>query len=100
MVSDPNLAIAMIALGLLAIYAEFCLPGKVVPGIAGGVLLLLGLASIVNAPAEAHISWPLAAAVGVPLAVLTASLLHIAARARRNKRIGQTNNPVAESRRY
>ena len=84
MVSDPNIAIALVALGLLGIYAEFCLPGKVVPGVAGGIFLLTGLASLVNA--QAPVSWLLAAAITVPLVAVTAYLLRIAARARRNKR--------------
>lgn len=84
MVSDPNVALAMIALGLLGIYAEFCLPGKVVPGILGGILLLTGLASVRNA--SAPVSWPFAVAVALPLAAITVYLLRIATRARRNKR--------------
>ena len=86
MVPDPNVAIAMIALGLLGIYAEFCLPGKVVPGVVGGVLLLVGLASLMHAPSGASISWPLAAAIAIPFAAITTYLLRIARRARQNKR--------------
>lgn len=85
MIADPNLAIALIAIGLLGIYAEFCLPGKVVPGVLGGILLLIGAATLVNTPNAAAISWPLAAALAIALLVITTYLLRIAARARRNK---------------
>ena len=85
MVADPNLAIAMIAIGLLGIYAEFCLPGKVLPGVLGGIFLLIGTASLVNAPASAAISWPFVTALFLALLAITTYLLRIAVRARRNK---------------
>ncbi|MEO5924700.1 MAG: DUF6152 family protein [Bryobacteraceae bacterium] len=85
MVSDPNLALLLIALGTLGVYAECCLPGKVVPGVVGGVLLTIGLASLVNTPVPIH--WPLAIATILPLVLATAFLLPIAIRARRNKRL-------------
>jgi membrane-bound ClpP family serine protease len=85
MVSDPNLAIFLIALGTLAIYVELCRPGFVVPGVLGGIALLVGLASLVNAPPEPRISWPLVAVLLVPLGTTTAFLLKVALRARRNK---------------
>jgi len=88
MVSDPNIAILLIALGTLAIYAELCRPGRVVPGVIGGVALAVGLASIVSAPPEARISWPLFGVIMLPLGFLTMFLLKIAVRARRNKRLG------------
>lgn len=39
---DANGALLAAALGLLLIFAEFCLPGWVFPGVAGGVCLLCG----------------------------------------------------------
>ena len=85
MFTDPNLAIFLIAMGVLGIYAELCRPGRVVPGVFGGVALLVGLASLVNAPPGASISWPLVAVVLVPLGAITAFLLKVAVRARWNK---------------
>ena len=38
---DPNLAFATLLAGILFIYAEFCLPGLVLPGAFGGVLVML-----------------------------------------------------------
>ncbi len=43
MLLDANGALLLAALGGLLICAEFCLPGWVVPGVAGGVCLLCGL---------------------------------------------------------
>ncbi len=86
MVSDPNLAIVMLAAGVLLIYTEFCLIGKVVPGVLGGILLLVGLASLTSAPTAAQISWPFAATLAITIVGITAYLLRIAVRARRNKR--------------
>jgi membrane-bound serine protease (ClpP class) len=39
---DANGALLLTGLGLLLICAEFCLPGWVVPGVAGGVCLVCG----------------------------------------------------------
>ena len=70
-----------IAAGLLGIYAEMLRPGKAVPGAIGGVLLILGIAGIARTRVDPQaLLW-----VGGPLAVLTAVLLAIAIRARRNK---------------
>lgn len=85
-VSDPNIALAMMALGAAGVYAELCLPGKVIPGVVGGVLFLVGLASLLNAPPDAPISWLLAGTLMIVWATATALLLRVAVRARRNKR--------------
>jgi membrane-bound ClpP family serine protease len=45
-IRDPNIALALGIAGALGIYAECIRPGRVVPGVAGGVLLLLGLSQI------------------------------------------------------
>ena len=42
-IRNPNLALALVFAGALGIYAECIRPGRVVPGVGGGVLLLLGL---------------------------------------------------------
>jgi membrane-bound serine protease (ClpP class) len=44
--SDPNLAFLLLLLGALGIYIEFSSPGLIVPGTAGGILVLLGLAAL------------------------------------------------------
>lgn len=40
---DPNAALLLATFGTLLICAEFCLPGWVIPGVAGGVCLLCGV---------------------------------------------------------
>lgn len=87
MVSDPNLALILITLGTLAIYAELCRPGRVVPGVVGGVAFMVGLASLVNAPPNTRISWLLVASLLIPITAISVFLLRVAISARRNKRI-------------
>jgi len=65
-IADPNVAFVMIAVGILGIYAEFCSPGRVAPGVLGGVFVLLGLSSIAIRP----INW-----VGVALLASAVGLL-------------------------
>jgi len=65
-IADPNVAVILIAAGILGIYAEFCVPGRILPGVLGGIFVLLGLSSIANLP----INW-----VGVALLALAAALL-------------------------
>lgn len=48
--ADPNLALAMLLLGALGVYLEFSSPGLILPGVAGAILLLLGLASLAVLP--------------------------------------------------
>ena len=74
---DVLLAVA----GLCGIYAEFIWPGRVLPGAAGGVVLMLGIAGMIRDGVDLHALLLL----GTPLALLTAALLAIAWRARRNK---------------
>jgi membrane-bound serine protease (ClpP class) len=45
-VADPNIALMLLILGALGIYAEFSSPGFVAPGVAGAILLLLGLTAL------------------------------------------------------
>ena len=94
MPTDPNSALMFFAAGLFGIYAEFCFPGTVLPGAAGGVLFLLGIAGFVEmgvrwsaallvlagfvllaAEAVLHTRWVLAGA-GVPLIVTGTIRLH------------------------
>ncbi|MBM3811840.1 MAG: nodulation protein NfeD [Acidimicrobiia bacterium] len=48
--SDPNLAFILLTLGALGIYVEFSAPGLIVPGVAGGILVLLGLSALAILP--------------------------------------------------
>ena len=133
-IADPNIALILLVIGALAIYVEFNNPGMVAPGVAGAILLLLGLSAlsvlpinwlgaallavaitlfVLEAKLAAHgvlavgaavsmllgavllidsplpelrIHWATAIAVTVPFSLITAMLLRLAVRARRNKR--------------
>jgi membrane-bound ClpP family serine protease len=84
MIVDPQLALVAVVVGLLGIYAEFIWPGKVVPGIAGGVALLVGLASLGRSGMP---SVGFTVGMLIPLAGISIYLLRIAVRAWRNKRV-------------
>jgi hypothetical protein len=71
----------LVVAGLGGVYAEFIWPCKVIPGAAGGVVLMLGLAGMMKGPVDVRAVLGL----GVPFAILTIGLLTIAWRARRNK---------------
>ncbi len=45
-ISDPNLALILLALGALGIYSEFSAPGMILPGVVGSICALLGLAAL------------------------------------------------------
>jgi membrane-bound serine protease (ClpP class) len=42
-VANPNIAVILGLIGLLGLYFEFTSPGMVVPGVVGGICLILGL---------------------------------------------------------
>jgi membrane-bound ClpP family serine protease len=84
MLDNPNLAVSLMGAGILAIYIEFCRPGRVVPGIAGGVAVLVGLASVLNSATKPSPTW--VAIVATPVICIGLWLLSIAIRARSNKR--------------
>jgi len=71
----------LIIVGLSGIYAELIRPGKVIPGVTGGVLLMLGIKGMLDGPVNARAALTL----GTPFAALTIALVAIAWRARRNK---------------
>ena len=73
--------VLLVVAGLCGIYAEFIWPCKVIPGAAGGVVLMLGIAGMMKGPVDLHA----AILLGTPVALLTMALLAIAWRARRNK---------------
>jgi membrane-bound serine protease (ClpP class) len=60
-VSDPNLAFILTVAGVLGIYIEFSHPGLILPGVAGGIAVLVGLSALSILP----INW-----MGVALLVL------------------------------
>ena len=63
-IADPNIGFVLLALGALGIYVEFSSPGLIFPGVAGGVLLLLGLSSLAVLP----INWAGAGLIALGLA--------------------------------
>jgi membrane-bound serine protease (ClpP class) len=152
---DPNVAFILLAIGALALYAEFNHPGAVIPGTVGVVfillaafalnllpvrfaavvlivgafvlfaleakfvthgvltiggisLLVIGGLLLVDAPIpEMRVRLVTALAVSIPLGLITAFLMSIAVRARRNKivtgkqglvgEIGITQTPLSPS---
>ncbi len=67
----PNLAFILLIAGVLGIYAEFCLPGLVLPAVLGGILAALGVASLLALP----IQW-----TGAALLVLGLSMVLLEAK--------------------
>jgi len=49
-IADPNIALLLLVLGALGIYAEFSSPGLVLPGVLGAISFLLGLAALAMFP--------------------------------------------------
>ncbi|HEY4359930.1 MAG TPA: nodulation protein NfeD [Bryobacteraceae bacterium] len=70
-VADPNIGFLLLILGALGIYVEFTSPGLVLPGVAGGILALLGLSALAVLP----INW-----IGAALLILGAVLLVLEAK--------------------
>jgi membrane-bound serine protease (ClpP class) len=142
---DPNIAFILLAVGALALYAEFNHPGAVLPGTVGVVFILiaafalnllptrfaalvlilgafalfaaeakfashgvltiggitllsLGGLLLVDSPIpEMRVHILTALAVSVPLGLITAFLMSIALKARRNKRVSGADGLVGES---
>ncbi len=67
---DPGLALIVLVLGVLGVYVEFTHPGLILPGVAGGVLVLIGLMALSLLP----INWAGAALIvfGVSCLVMEA----------------------------
>ncbi|MBM3746028.1 MAG: nodulation protein NfeD [Acidobacteria bacterium] len=70
-VADPNLALVLMVLGALGVYIEFSSPGLIVPGVAGALLVLLGLSGLALLP----INW-----LGAALLVLALALFVLEAK--------------------
>ena len=56
---NPGLALIVLVLGVLGVYVEFTHPGLILPGVAGGVLVLVGLMALSLLP----INWAGAALI-------------------------------------
>ncbi len=143
-IMDPNVAFILLAIGALALYAEFNHPGAVIPGTVGVVFILLALFALnllpvrfaalvlivgafalfaleakfathgvltiggisllvigglllVDGPIpEMRVRLVTALAVSIPLGVITAFLMSIAVRARRNKIVTGKQGLVGE----
>jgi membrane-bound serine protease (ClpP class) len=142
---DPNVAFILLAIGALALYAEFNHPGAVIPGtvgvvfillaafalnllptrfaalalilgafalfaaeakfathgvltVGGIVLLTLGGLLLVDSPIpEMRVHLATALAVSVPLGLITAFLMTIALKARRNKQVSGAPGLIGET---
>jgi membrane-bound serine protease (ClpP class) len=51
-IADPNIALMLLVLGALGIYAEFSSPGLIAPGVIGAILVLLGLTALAMFPID------------------------------------------------
>lgn len=69
-IADPNVGFILLVLGILGLYVEFTSPGLVLPGVAGGIALLLGLSALSVLPINA---------LGVALLVLAVVLFFLEA---------------------
>src|SRR5436190_1743688 len=144
-IMDPNIAFILLAIGALALYAEFNHPGAVVPGTVGVVFILLavfalnllptrfaavvlilasfvlfaleakfmthgvlaiggivtmvlGALLLVDAPIpEMRVHLGTALAVSIPLGAITATIMGLALKARRNKVVTGAQGLVGET---
>jgi membrane-bound serine protease (ClpP class) len=49
-IADPNIGFVLLVLGALGVYVEFSSPGLILPGVAGGIMAMLGLSSLAVLP--------------------------------------------------
>ena len=70
-IADPNTGYVLLVLGALGVYVEFQAPGLIFPGVAGGILAMLGLSSLAVLP----INW-----TGAALLVLAIALFILEAK--------------------
>ncbi len=70
-IADPNIAFALLIIGGLAIYLEFTHPGLILPGVAGAIMVLMGLSALSVLP----INW-----LGVALLILSIGLFVLEAK--------------------
>ena len=69
---DPNVAFVLLILGMLGVYVEFSHPGLILPGVSGGILVVLSLMALTLLP----VNWAGAALIvlGLTLFVLEAKI--------------------------
>jgi len=70
-IADPNIALILLVIGALGIYAEFSSPGLIAPGVAGVILVLLGLSALSVLP----INW-----LGAALLIVSLTLFVLEAK--------------------
>jgi membrane-bound serine protease (ClpP class) len=70
-IADPNIALALLVIGALGMYVEFSSPGLIAPGVAGAILVLLGLSALSVLP----INW-----LGAALLLLSLTLFVLEAK--------------------
>ena len=70
-ISDPNIAFIFLIIGALGIYVEYLSPGLIFPGVAGAILLVLGLSAL----SVLSINW-----TGVVLLLLSFTFLALEAK--------------------
>lgn len=80
--THPDVALALLVGGCFAIYFELLRPGLVIPGAAGAVAALVGLAALLRNPQPSATALVVAIAIWAPVTVF---LVRVAARARGNK---------------
>lgn len=51
-IADPNIALMLLVLGALGVFVEFTSPGLIAPGVAGVILILLGLTAFSMLPLD------------------------------------------------
>jgi membrane-bound serine protease (ClpP class) len=70
-IADPNIGFLLLVIGALGVYVEFTSPGLILPGVAGGIMALLGLSALAVLP----INW-----IGAALLILGAVLFVLEAK--------------------
>jgi len=70
-IADPNIAFILLVLGALGVYVEFSSPGLIFAGVAGGIMVLLGLSGLAVLP----INW-----IGAALLILGVSMFVLEAK--------------------
>ena len=70
LLSDPTIAYLLLSLGLLGIYVELSHPGITLPGVAGGIAVLLGLFALGTLP----VNWAAVLLIGLAFILFAADL--------------------------
>jgi membrane-bound serine protease (ClpP class) len=70
LLSNSTIAFLLLSVGMLGLFLEFSHPGAVLPGVAGGLALLLGLFSLGQLP----VNWAGVLLIGLAFALFVADL--------------------------